>query len=423
MSAEIIIPLVMVVVAALLPLTLVPVMVWAERKICAFVQDRTGPNRAEVLGIRLGGLIHPIADVVKLLSKEDLKPYNVSAFYFVLGPFLALFVPLLTFAIIPLADTIQWGDKLIEMRGITLNVGILFILAVTSFHVFAVVFGGWASNNSYSLLGGIRSAAQMVSYELGLGLSIIGMIMITQTLDLGSIVQQQGGTFFGFLPAWNIFLQPLGFLIFLVAIFAETNRNPFDLPEGESEIIGYHVEYSSMKFAMYFMGEYIAVVGAGALAATLFFGGWQLPFLSTEFLREHSTAVLRVLLGTTGLVCLIAALLYQKYNKLLTNLYGDLRRNEARILGSVMLVVALISLVALLFVSPLPAIGGQFVVAAVQLTTLLMKILAFSFFFIWVRWTLPRFRYDQLMGLGWKVLIPLAILNIFLTGTVLVLAG
>ena len=413
----------MVAIAALLPLTLVPVMVWAERKICAFVQDRTGPNRAEIGGIRLGGIIHPIADVVKLLSKEELQPYNVSRFYFVLGPFLALFVPLLTFAIIPLADSIQWGDELIEMRGITLHVGILFILAVTSFHVFAVVFGGWASNNSYSLLGGLRSAAQMVSYELGLGLSIIGIIMVTQTLDLGAIVQQQGGTFFGFLPAWNIFLQPLGFLIFMVAIFAETNRNPFDLPEGESEIIGYHVEYSSMKFAMYFMGEYIAVVGASAVAATLFFGGWQVPFLSTEFMRENSMIVLRVLLGSTAAICLVAALLYQRYHRLLINLYADKRRNEARILGTVMVVVALIALAALVFVAPLPAIGGQFVVAAVQLTTLLMKILAFSFFFIWVRWTLPRFRYDQLMGLGWKVLIPLAILNIFMTGVVLVFMG
>ncbi len=423
MAAEFVIPFVMVVVAALIPLTMVPVMVWAERKICAFIQDRTGPNRAEIAGIRLGGLIHPFADVVKLLTKEELRPDKANRFYFVLGPFLALFVPLLTFAIIPLADSIQWGNQLIQMRGITLNVGILFILAVTSFHVYAVVFGGWSSNNSYSLLGGIRSAAQMVSYELGLGLSIIGLIMIAQTLDLGAIVQQQGGTFLGFLPGWNIFLQPLGFLIFLVAAFAETNRNPFDLPEGESEIIGYHVEYSSMKFAMYFMGEYIAVVGVGAVAATLFFGGWQLPFLSTEMLRDNSMIVLRVLLGSTAAICLVAALLYQRYHRVLTELYRDRRRNEARIIGTVMLVISVLSLAALVFVAPLPALGVQFVVAAVQLTTLLMKILLFSFFFIWVRWTLPRFRYDQLMGLGWKVLIPLAILNIFLTGAVLVMAG
>lgn len=423
MNPEYIVPFVMVVVAAILPLSLVPVMVWAERKISAFVQDRTGPNRADVFGIRLGGLIHPIADVVKLLSKEEVLPYNVSRFYFVLGPFLALFVPMLTFAIIPLADSIRWGGSLIEMRGITLNVGILFILSVTSFHVYAVVFGGWASNNSYSLLGGLRSAAQMVSYELGLGLSIIGLIMVSQTLDLGEIVQKQGGTFLGFLPAWNLFVQPVGFFVFLVSIFAETNRNPFDLPEGESEIIGYHVEYSSMKFAMYFMGEYIAVVGAGAVAATLYFGGWQVPFLSTETLRENSMTVLRLLLGATAAICLVAALLYQRYNRMLTALYRDRRRNEAKILGTVMFVVAAIALAALLFVAPLPDLGGQFVVAAVQLTSLLMKILAFSFFFIWVRWTLPRFRYDQLMGLGWKVLLPVAVLNIFLTGAVLVFVG
>ncbi len=423
MSVETVVPFVMVLIAALLPLSLLPVMIWAERKVSAFIQDRTGPNRAEILGIRLGGVIHAIADVVKLMSKEEMTPARVNRFYFVLGPFLALFVPLVSFAIIPLADSLNLGGTVIPLRAVTLNVGILFVLAVTSFHVYAVVFGAWASNNSFTLLGGLRSAAQMISYELGLGLSVVGTVMVAQSLDLGRIVEHQGGTLLGFLPAWNLFLQPLGFLIFLVCIFAETNRNPFDLTEGESEIVGYHLEYSSMKFAMFFMGEYIAIIGASAVTATLFFGGYQVPYLDTDFLRAHSTGVLRVMLVSMGAICFVLALLYRRYHRRLTALYHDRRRNEARMLGGMMLLMGLAAVVALLFVSPLPEAGGQVVVAAVQMTTLLVKILVVSFFFIWIRWTLPRFRYDQLMGLGWKVLIPLALLNIFLTGALLVFSG
>ncbi|MFH1680578.1 MAG: complex I subunit 1 family protein, partial [Candidatus Eisenbacteria bacterium] len=275
MLVEILLPVLFALVAAFLPLMFVPLLVWGERKAAAFIQDRTGPNRADVLGVRLGGLVHPFADVVKLLTKEDCTPARVSRFYYHLGPFLALFVSMLPFAIIPLADSLSVGGRLVEMRAVTLNVGILFVLAITSFHVYAIVLGGWGANNTYTLIGGMRSAAQMVSYELAMGVSLIGVLMVSQTLDLGEIVRQQGGLLFGFLPRWNVFLQPLGFLLFLVALFAETNRNPFDLPEGESEIIGFHIEYSSMRFAFYFMGEYVAMVAGSAVVATLYFGGWQ----------------------------------------------------------------------------------------------------------------------------------------------------
>jgi NADH-quinone oxidoreductase subunit H len=408
-----------VVVAGVLPLLCVPLLVWGERKGAAFFQDRTGPNRAEILGIRLGGIIHPFADVAKLLGKEDWIPERVNRFYYEIGPFLALFVSMLPFSIIPLADQLNVGGRVIEMRPVTLNVGILYVLAITSFHVYAIVLGGWGSNNTYSLIGSLRATAQTVSYEVAMGLSIIGVLMIAQTLDLGEIVRQQGGVVLGFLPRWNVFLQPLGFLLFFVTVLAETNRNPFDLPEGESEIIGFHVEYSSMRFAFYFMGEYIAMVAGSAVIATLYFGGWQVPWLGTETLRANALLVARVSLGLLAAGALVAAYLFRGYGRRLAKLYADRRRREAKVLGMLSIFVAALCLIVLAFLSGLRPLGAQIVVAIVQFAVLLAKILAFGFLFIWVRWTLPRFRYDQLMGLGWKSLIPLGLVNILVTGLVL----
>jgi NADH-quinone oxidoreductase subunit H len=307
----------------------------------------------------------------------------------------------------------------IEMRPVTLNVGILYVLAITSFHVYAIVLGGWGSNNTYSLIGSLRATAQTVSYEVAMGLSIIGVLMIAQTLDLGEIVRQQGGVVLGFLPRWNVFLQPLGFLLFFVTVLAETNRNPFDLPEGESEIIGFHVEYSSMRFAFYFMGEYIAMVAGSAVIATLYFGGWQVPWLGTETLRANALLVARVSLGLLAAGALVAAYLFRGYGRRLAKLYADRRRREAKVLGMLSIFVAALCLIVLAFLSGLRPLGAQIVVAIVQFAVLLAKILAFGFLFIWVRWTLPRFRYDQLMGLGWKSLIPLGLVNILVTGLVL----
>jgi len=419
MLSDLLLPVLFALVAAFLPLMFVPLLVWGERKAAAFIQDRTGPNRAEVLGIRLGGLVHPFADVVKLLAKEDWTPARVNRFYYNLGPFLAIFISMLPFAIIPLADNLSVGGRLIEMRAVTLNVGILFVLAITSFHVYAIVLGGWGANNTYTLLGGMRSAAQMVSYELAMGLSLIGVLMISQTLDLGEIARQQGGLLFGFLPRWNVFLQPLGFLLFLIALFAETNRNPFDLPEGESEIIGFHVEYSSMRFAFYFMGEYVAMVAGSAVVATLYFGGWQVPWLGTETLRANALLTARALLVLVALFAVLAAVLFRSYGRRLSALYRDRRSREAKVHGAASIFVAALALLALAFLSGIRPLGAQILVAAVQFLFLVAKILAFGFLFIWVRWTLPRFRYDQLMGLGWKSLVPLGLLNIAVTGLVL----
>ncbi|MFH1277672.1 MAG: complex I subunit 1 family protein [Candidatus Eisenbacteria bacterium] len=387
--------------------------------------SRTGPVRTGRRSSASGsaGLIHPFADVVKLLTKEDMTPSRVNRFYYNLGALLALSVPMLPFAIIPLADSLEIGGRMIEIRALTLDAGILYILAITSFHVYAVVLAGWSSNNTYTLIGGLRSAAQMVSYEIGLGLSLIGVLMISQTVDLGEIVRQQGGLLFGFLPRWNVFLQPLGFLIFLIAIFAETNRNPFDLAEGESEIIGFHVEYSSMRFALFFMGEYAAMVVGSAAIATIYFGGYQVPWLPTETLRENAPLVARAALGATALFCTVAALLFRSYDRRLMGLYRDRRRREARVLGMVCFFLAAASLILLAFLSALSPLGAQILTAVVQFLFLVVKISVFAFLFIWVRWTLPRFRYDQLMGLGWKSLMPLALINIAATGIVLVLWG
>ncbi|MBN1826231.1 MAG: NADH-quinone oxidoreductase subunit H [Candidatus Eisenbacteria bacterium] len=405
--------------AALAPLMSIPLLVWAERKMSAFIQDRTGPNRAEILGLRLGGLVHPFADVVKLITKEDLTPERADRFYYTLAPFLALFVSLLAFAILPLADTLHFGGRALPMRALTLNAGILYILAVTGFHVYAVVIAGWASHNGYALLGGLRSAAQMVSYELALGLSLVGVVLVAGTLDPGEIVAGQSGVLFGFLPRWNVFLQPVGFVLFLIALFAETNRNPFDLPEGESEIIGFHVEYSSMRFASFFMAEYASMFTGSAVAASLFFGGWQVPWIGTEALRANAPLVARVAFGALAAFCIVAALIAQGYKGRLARLYRDRRSREATVLQMIFLFTAAVSLILLAFLSTLPPWGAQVLIALVQGAFLLGKTLAFTFLFIWVRWTLPRFRYDQLMGLGWKSLVPLALLNLAVTGIVL----
>jgi NADH-quinone oxidoreductase subunit H len=404
-------------------LTMIPVLIWFERKGSAFIQDRVGPNRAAVLGVRLGGFIHNIADVVKLVMKEMMVPSHVNRWYFVIAPFLGITVVLFAFSVIPWADNLRFGSWNIPMQVASLNGGILFILAITSLNVYGIVLAGWSSNNKYSLLGGLRSSAQMVSYEIPLGLSIVGIFMAYGSVQLNEIVQGQGELLFGFLPRWGIFVQPLGFILFAAAAFAETNRNPFDVPEGESEIVaGYHTEYSGVRFALFYMGEYVAIVLSAAMIATLFFGGWQVPYFPTEKLITHAPVVLKILLGAGTVVSLVAGLLCVGYDKRLGN-WGDLRDQEGKILATVAFVACAAHLAGLIFLwgKELPVWGPATVAAAAQFGAFVAKLLFFCWFFIWVRWTLPRFRYDQLMRLGWKNLIPLAFANIFLTGVVLVL--
>jgi len=331
-------------------LTGVILAVWIERRGAAFIQDRVGPNRVTIFGFRNAGLMQPIADALKLLVKEEFIPEKADRVLFFLAPALALIPALLTFMVIPFGDVLVLGKYEIPLQVADLNVGILFILAIASLGVFGIVLGGWSPDNKYTILGGLRASAQMISYEISMGLAIIGILIIFESVRLNDIVRMQGHLLFGFLPQWGIVVQPLGFLLFFIAALAETNRIPFDLPEAEAEIVaGYHLEYSSFKFSMFFMAEYVNMMVASGFIVSLFLGGWQIPWLPTEVLID--------------------------------------------------------------WVGPLLA-------AALQVGTFAAKLWFIMWVFVWIRWTLPRFRYDQLMGLGWRVMLPLALANIFVTSVV-----
>ena len=356
-------------------LNLAGILGWIERKGSALIQDRIGANRASVFGFAGLGLVNTlIADPLKFLTKEDFVPPAGDKFLHTLAPCMALFPALVVFAVIPFGDVLVVGDRVINLQVASLDVGILFVFAVASLGVYGVVIGAWASNNKFSLLGGVRGSAQMISYEIALGLSVMGVLMVYGTLDLQEIARGQGaligdllpewllflGPIIGWLPAWGIFLQPLAFLLFFTAAVAETKRIPFDLPEGESELVaGYHVEYSGGKFLMFFAGEFAEIVAAAALVTTLFFGGWQVPYL----MREG-------------------------------------------------------------FVFPW---GGQWLlphaaVVGLQVGAFTFKVLFFCWVQILLRWSVPRFRYDQVMRLGWKMLLPLALVNVLITALVIIAA-
>jgi len=410
----------------LFPLLLLPLLIWLERKGAAFIQDRAGPNRAAIGGVRLAGIVHTLADVVKLLTKEMMIPPQVNRLYFVAAPMIGFTVIMAAFAVIPWADTLVVAGREIAMQVATLNAGILYILAVTSLNVYGIVLAGWASNNKFALMGGLRSSAQMISYEIPLGLSIVGVFMVFQSVQLNEIVRGQGALLFGFLPKWGIFVQPLGFLLFLVAAFAESNRNPFDLPEGESEIVaGYHVEYSGMRFALFYMGEYVAIVLSSAMIVTLFFGGWQVPWMPTERLVANADLLLKILLGAGGVGALVFAVMMFVFSRRIRGAFGDLREKEGVVLGVPSLVVgaAMLFLLARTFDLVLPEWGARTVATVVQVSMFAIKTLFFCWFFIWVRWSLPRFRYDQLMRLGWKQMIPLSFVNILGTAILILFAG
>jgi len=406
-------------------LTLLPVLIWFERKGSAFIQDRAGPNRAAVFGIRLAGFIHNIADVVKLLMKEMMIPPQVNRAYFMIAPVLGFTFILSSFAVIPWADRFVVAGRDISMQVADLNAGILFILAITSLNVYGIVLAGWSSNNKFALMGGLRSTAQMISYEIPLGLALVGIFMVFQSAQLNDIVRGQGELLFGFLPRWGVFVQPLGALLFIVAAFAETNRNPFDLPEGESEIVaGYHVEYSGMRFALFYMGEYVAIVLSSAMITTLFFGGWQVPYMPTDKLVANADMLLKVMLGSAGIGALLFALVMFLWSKRIHGRFGDRRENEGAVLCTVHIVIGVVLLYLFsrtLNMAPLPEWGARTVALVAQITSFAVKTLFWCWVFIWVRWSLPRFRYDQLMRLGWKNMIPLSFLNIAITAIVLVL--
>ena len=341
-AIDIILKFVAITVAFVVVLLVVAYTVLAERRVLGFIQGRLGPNR-----VGYGGVLQPFADLLKFILKEDIVPDKSTRFIYVLAPVIATMAALMTMIVYPFGPEIR-----IPFTSITIplviahfDVGLLYVLGITSIGVYGIALAGWSSNNKYSLMGGLRSSAQMISYELALGLSLIGVIMLAGTLDLAQIVDQQSG-WHG--TRWNILYQPLGFLVYLIAAIAETNRVPFDLPEAETELVaGFHTEYSAMKFALFFLAEYINMFTVSMLATTLFWGGWNVPFIDL-FLER-----------------------------------------------------------------------GSFVFGLISALGFLFKVCVFLFIYIWLRGTLPRFRFDQLMSFGWKILLPLALLNIFITATLI----
>jgi len=340
MDAMLIYKLILCVIVFVISLGMAAYMTWGERKLAAILQDRVGPDRAGPLG-----LLQPIADGIKMFMKEEMLPERSNRFLFILGPCLFMITACMTGAVIPWGSGITIDGVLYPMQITDINIGLLYLLGVVSIGVYGIMIGGWASNNKYSLLGALRASSQMISYEVAMGLALIALVMMTGTLSLGEISRQQDA------GLANVVYQPLGFLIFIICAFAETNRAPFDLPECESELVGgYHTEYSSMKRGLFLFAEYINMFISSAVMATLYWGGYNFPFQHELGLEGNTLAIL-------------------------------------------------------------------------QTVALFAKIVIFIFIFMWVRWTLPRFRYDQLMHLGWRVLLPLSLANIFITGIVMYLMG
>jgi len=335
------------------------VLLWMERKQSAVMQDRIGANRAAFFGIPpLFGIWHNIADGLKLLLKEDFIPPQGNRFLHTVSPMIAVFFALISFAVIPFGGVYQFGGHTFSLQILKLNVGLLYVFAVMSMGIYGFVLAGWASANNYALLGGMRASSQMISYEITMGATVMGALMAYGTLDLQEITAWQGHLAWGWLPLWGFLIQPLGFLLFLTAAMAETKRVPFDVPEGESEIVGYFIEYSGMKFAMFWQTDFIETILAACLVTTLFFGGWQVPYLMSDGFHFP-----------WGGVWTLSAV----------------------------------------------------VVMLLQVGAFSVKVFLFCFLLMLIRWTLPRFRWDQLMRLGWTIMLPLSILNILVTGFVIVL--
>jgi NADH-quinone oxidoreductase subunit H len=341
-----------------LVLNLGGLLTWVERKQSAVMQDRVGANRASILGLRLFGLFHPLADALKMLTKEDFIPARADRALFLAAPVVSVFFALSGFATIPFGDVLRVGGREISLQAVQLDAGVLFVFAMLSMGVYGVVLAGWASANNFALLGGQRAAALMISAEVAIGASIMGVCMLHGSLDLQDITRGQGAYWGGIVPKWGIFTQPLGCLLFLAAGIASTKRAPFDFPEGESEIIGYNVEYSGMKFGMFLMADFVETVVIAGMVTALFLGGWQVPWLFADGFRFPGGLAI-------GLPHLAVTLL--------------------------------------------------------QVGAFVTKVVVVIWFLMLVRWTLPRFRYDQAMRLGWLGLLPLAILNIVLTAAVMLL--
>lgn len=414
-----------IVIALVISLVFVPILVWMERRVAGFIQDRLGPNRCNIGGVRLGGLIQSFADMLKLVFKEDFRPSSIKEkLVFTLAPVVVFVTAYLSFMVMPFADDLTIDDKTYMMQALPVDFGLLWILAFTGLGVYGIMLGGWASNNKYSLLGGVRAAAQVVSYEAVMGLSLISMLIVYGTINLGDMVKFQGQLLWGFIPAWGIVMQPVAAILFIVTAFAETNRAPFDIAEGESEIVGgFHTEYSAMRFGLFFVGEYIAMGAASAFIVTLFFGGFQIPWLNTAFLKDNIELIFIVLMVILPIGSYFFARWIKKNNTWLKA--DDARNKEAKWLinGLIGINVVIVVLLGSFLLFGLESNGINISVALLQIMTFIVKLLIMNFVFIWIRWTLVRFRYDQLQNLAWKVLLPIAIANIFITGIFVVLMG
>ncbi len=404
---------------------MLPLMIYMERKVCAYVQDRRGPNRASIFGIRAFGVVNLFADVLKLLFKEDVEPKSAARFVFRLAPLIVMASVLVVMAAVPWGEPIHFGPdapdwvramglERIDLQMADLNAGLLFVFAVASLEVYGLILGGWSAANKYSFLGAVRGTAQMISYEVTMGLAVLGVLIVYGTASMSGIVAYQGSD----LLSWGIVLSPLGFVLFLTAVFAETNRNPFDLPEAESEVVaGYHLEYSSFKFALYFMGEYASMVVAAAVVTTIFLGGWQIPFLPAATIEANAASVLQVLCGLGAVALFVFGAAAANAASKPRRVFGDRRDNEPKIFAALFFVGALALAVAVYFVSTVEMAEWMRVGTRVlaQAGAFMAKTFALSFFYIWVRWTLPRLRYDQLMAVGWKWMMPIGLANVLIT--------
>jgi len=346
-SAQLVASIVKILVVFLVMAHIPPLMVWVERRVPALMQRRKGPNRVGLFKFRLFGLMQPLADTIKLIWKEEVVPDGANKPFFHIAPIFNLFTSLLVAAAIPWGNDLEIAGYTIPLSIVRVDVGFLFIFAMSSLAVYGVTLAGWSSNNKYSLLGSLRSAAQMISYEIPLGLSLIPIVLIFGTLDINTVIKAQMSV-----AEWGIFRAPVSFVLFLIAMFAETNRAPFDLAEAEGELVaGFHTEYGSFKWSLFFFGEYVSMFSLSCLCSALFFGGWQVPFVSFDTLVS--------------------------------------------------------------------VLGGHNLAVLAGVLTMLLKGAFFMWIFVWVRWTLPRFRYDQLMSLGWKFMLPVGLANVMLTAIVI----
>ncbi len=414
-----------IVMALIVSLVFVPILVWMERRVAGFIQDRLGPNRCHIGGVRLGGIIQSFADMLKLVFKEDYRPRAIKEkLLFTLSPVIVFVTAYLSFMVIPFADDLVIDGKSYIMQALPIEFGLLWILAFAGLGVYGLMLGGWASNNKYSLLGGIRAAAQVVSYEAVMGLSLVSMLIVYGSIHLGDMVRFQGELIWGFIPAWGIIIQPVAAILFIITAFAETNRAPFDIAEGESEIVGgFHTEYSAMRFGLFFVGEYIAMGAASALIVTLFLGGYQIPWLNSSTLKENIDIVFMVIALIIPIISYFFAGWIKKNNVWLEE--SDIRNRETKWLinGLIGINVVIIATLAFFIIFGIGDNGTNISVVILQVMTFIVKLLMMNFFFIWVRWTLVRFRYDQLQNLAWKVLLPIAIANVFITGIFVVVLG